>query len=113
MRKYTPTFYREVNTPMNIKGMNPNGMVPSLIFSVVCAGLGIWLPIVPILMFGLWLSRKLGKEPNYHREVADHVLNGHRWATHKEKAEELISFIASNGEMLSLANWGQRGFRAE
>jgi len=105
-RQYAPKFYKEVNTVMTLKGINPNGMTPSLFIVVLLAPLGIWWPILPALMFGLWLSRKMAVEPKYHIETIRHIINGKRWFSTISEPWCLISILGADGRDISMSEWG-------
>lgn len=105
-RKYQPKFYEEVNISFNIKGMNIMGMIPSVILSAVFLGLTLWEIVPPLILFGVWLSKRMGVEPNFHREVFAHIMGGHRWClAGSSPPAEPIRVLTKDGRAVPLSGW--------
>lgn len=69
-------YFKEANTVLSIRGVAPKGPITGILVSILLWELGYWWAVIPCLVGGLYLGRKLAEDPHLVSSIMLHLWRG-------------------------------------
>jgi hypothetical protein len=101
----SPRFFVELNEPVTLFGLNPDGLFLPLVGITIFVSLGIYLPILGFLFLGLFLCRRMADNPNILREMAGRFGRRRHVVPNGRDGFEAVKIVSPTRGVLSCGDW--------